>query len=159
MEVMANALTVLTTIALGLSAGALVIEGAVLIPSWRSLQPDRFLAWYREHARLLFKFFGPLEIIAAGLAVATLALSWVARAAATQLLILSAFLAVAVLAAFPLYFQKVNASFAAGAIVPDRVPGELRRYSRWHWARTVLAVGAFVSAVISLLSVGSTPAG
>ena len=95
MEVMANALTVLTTIALGLSAGALVIEGAVLIPSWRSLQPDRFLAWYREHARLLFKFFGPLEIIAAGLAVATLALSWVARAAATQLLILSAFLAVA----------------------------------------------------------------
>src|SRR2546426_183379 len=48
---------------------------------------------------------------------------------------------------------------SAGAIVPDRVPGELRRYSRWHWARTVLAVGAFVSAVISLLSVGSTPAG
>ena len=159
MEVMANALTVLTTIALGLSAGALVIEGAVLIPSWRSLQPDRFLAWYREHARLLFKFFGPLEIIAAGLAVATLALSWVSRAAATQLLILSALLAVAVLAAFPVYFQKANASFAAGAIVPDRVPGELRRYSRWHWARTVLAVGAFVSAVISLLSVGSTPAG
>ena len=67
MEVMANALTVLTTIALGLSAGALVTEGAVLIPSWRSLQPDRFLAWYREHARLLFKFFGPLEIVAAGL--------------------------------------------------------------------------------------------
>jgi hypothetical protein len=50
----------LATIALGLSAGALLAEGAVLVPFWRSLQPESFLAWYRENAALLLRFFGPL---------------------------------------------------------------------------------------------------
>ena len=159
MEFVASAVSVLATVALGVSAGALAAEGAVLVPFWRSLQPEAFLAWYREHAGLLLRFFGPLEITATVLALAALALNWLLGCAATDPLIVSAFLAVAVLAAFPIYFQKVNARFAAGTIAQDCVQAELRRWSRWHWARTVLAVGAFVSAVISLLGAGSQPAG
>jgi len=49
-----------------------------------------------------------------------------------------------VLAAFPLYFERVNGSFAAGTIAPVRVPEELRRWSSWHWVRTIIATAAFV---------------
>src|SRR2546427_11782787 len=64
LEVLANALTVLTTIALCLSDGALVTATAVLISTLRSLQTDRLSAWFTENARLLSKFFGPLSVIA-----------------------------------------------------------------------------------------------
>jgi len=154
MEVVASTLWVIATVVLGVSAGALVAEGAVLVPFWRSLEPEAFLGWYQEHAGLLLKFFGPLEITAAVLALAALALNWLHGSAASDPLMVSAVLAVAVLAAFPLYFQKVNARFASGAVARDCVQDELRRWSRWHWARTVLAVGAFVSAVVSLLGAG-----
>lgn len=145
MEAIVNAVTLLATIALGLTAGALLAEGAILVPFWRSLAPECFLAWYRQHAALLLKFFGPLEV-AAGL-VAVAALSWFRQTAGRWLLGVSALLAVAVLAVFPLYFQRVNASFAAGTIAMDRLAAELRRWSSWHWVRTVLATAAFISAV------------
>jgi len=69
----------------------------------------------------------------------------------------SALLAVVVLAAFPLYFQRVNDSFAAG-IAADRVDAELRRWSSWHWARTIVATAAFSAAVVALLSGAVRPA-
>jgi hypothetical protein len=58
MEILARAAALLATTALGLSAGALLTEGAILVPFWRSLQPESFLGWYRQHAGLLQKFFG-----------------------------------------------------------------------------------------------------
>ena len=150
MEFVASSLTILAVVALGVSAGALIAEGAVLVPFWRSLSPESFLAWYREHAGLLLRFFGPLEIAASVLALCALGSNWVVPRAGTTSLFVSALLAVAVLAAFPLYFQRVNARFAAGAIERERVPGELHRWSRWHWARTALALGAFFFAALAL---------
>ena len=117
------------------------------MPFWRSLAPESFLAWYRQHAAFLLKFFGPLEVVAGLVAVAAAALSWFRQTASRWLLGVSALLAVAVLAVFPLYFQRVNASFAAGTIALDRLAAELRRWSSWHWVRTVLATTAFISAV------------
>jgi len=150
MSSLAEAIVVLATLSLGLSAGALLAEGAVLVPFWRGMTPASFLAWYRAHAELLFKFFGPLEIVAAGLTLAALAAHWLTGAASSAPLFLAALLAVAVLLAFPLYFQKVNASFAAGTIAPERVADELRRWARWHWCRTGLGIGAFACAALAL---------
>ena len=87
-------LVLLAVLALGLSAGALVAEGAVLVPFWRSLQPESFLAWYRQHATLLLRFFGPLEIVAASLAVVAALVSWLGDEPASGLLAISAVLAV-----------------------------------------------------------------
>jgi hypothetical protein len=39
---------VLAVLALGLAAGAVLTEAAVLVPFWRSLPPESFLGWYRE---------------------------------------------------------------------------------------------------------------
>ncbi|SRR5229473_3573398 len=133
MEAIARAAALLATTALGLSAGALLPEGAILVPFWRSLQPESFLSWYRQHASLLQKFFGQVEVAAAFLAPAAAGLSWLHRGAGRHLLIVSALLSAAMLAVFPLYFQRANASFAAGTIAAGDVAGELRRWSAWHW--------------------------
>src|SRR6267378_2029146 len=60
---MEGTLVVLAAVALGLAAGATLAEGAVLVPFWRSLDPEAFLAWYRRYAALLLRFFGPLEVV------------------------------------------------------------------------------------------------
>jgi|SRR6266850_1135387 len=151
MGAVASVTAFVSAIALGLSAGALIAEGAVLVPFWRSLAPESFLGWYREHASLLQRFFGSLEIAAFALAAVAAALRWFIRGSASPFLVLAALLAFAVLAAFPLYFERANASFAAGTIAPDRVAEELRRWSSWHWARTILATVAFIVAVNALL--------
>ena len=147
MQALVNILAFLSASALGLTAGALLSEGAILVPFWRSLAPPAFLGWYRQHAALLLNFFGPLEVAAALLTVAAAILSWIHQSTGRQLLALSAFLAVAVLAVFPLYFQRVNASFASGTIDADRVAEELRRWSSWHWVRTIIATAAFLCAL------------
>ena len=146
---MGSVLVLLAVVALGLSAGALVAEGAVLVPFWRSLQPESFLAWYRQHATLLLRFFGPLEIVAASLAVVAALVSWFGDEPASGVLAISALLAVLVLAVFPLYFQRANASFAGATIATTEVGVELRRWSIWHWVRVVLAIAAFAVAVVA----------
>ena len=150
MEPLLFGIAAISTGVLGLSAGALVTEGAVLVPIWRGLAPEQFLAWYREHAGLLLRFFGPLEIVAAALACITLGVAWYGGARPMMPLAASAVLAVSVLGAFPLYFQGTNESFASGEIAPGDVPVELGRWARWHWMRTIVAVLAFVSSTLGL---------
>jgi hypothetical protein len=145
-----SGLAVLAAVALGLSAGAMLAEGAVMVPYWRSLAPDTFLRWYAENGSRLLAFFGPLEIAGAVLALAAAALSGIRRAAGIGLLVVASALALAVLAPFPIYFRDVNASFAAATIAPDQVGEELARWAVWHWFRTVLGIGAFVAAVLAV---------
>jgi len=159
MEVFTSGATILATIVLGLSAGAVLAEGCVLVPFWRSLQASAFLAWYRQYDGLLFRFFGSLQIAAACIAIGAAALNWLSPVASTAFLVCAAVLALAVLGTFSLYFEKANASFAAGTIAPDRVPQELDRWAQWHWARTVLAVGAFTIALVALMIGGSETVG
>jgi hypothetical protein len=149
-EAIASGSASLTAIVLGLSAGAMLAEGAVMVPWWRSLSPHDFLAWYADNAARLFDFFGPLEIAGAVLALAAaglhFALGWPGRG----WFLAAALLAVAVLAAFPLYFQEVNAGFATATIAPDHVPGELARWAAWHAVRTAIGIVACGAAVLGV---------
>ena len=151
-----SAVTTLTTflaaVLLGLTAGALLAEGAILVPFWRSLSPASFLGWYKQYAAILQKFFGTLEVTAAVVTIFATVLSWVSHDPSASLMIVSALLVVAVLAVFPIYFQQVNTSFAAATIALDRVPAELRRWSSWHWARTIVAMTAFIAALAATTS-------
>lgn len=145
---MRGAAGLLATLALGLAAGAVLAEGAVLVPWWRSQPPEAFLAWYAANASRLFDFFGTLEMAAAVLVVLAAALvrspPFVAAAALT----------VGVLAVFPLYFQDVNASFEKATIAPADVAAELGRWAAWHWLRTGMAIAAFAAAVVGIRARG-----
>jgi len=145
-----STLLLLATLALGLSAGALVAEAGILVPYWRSLRAQEFLAWYRQHASLLFRFFGSMEVVSTALVVVATVSCWLTGHPGKALVTASAALAFLVLAAFPIYFQKVNASFAEGTIDPGAVATELRRWSNWHGVRTLLAIGAFLLAALAL---------
>jgi hypothetical protein len=147
-----DASALVATIALGLMAGALVAEGALLVPFWRSLQPADFLAWYKQHATLLQGFFGPLEVAAAVLTAVAAVLKWIVQDDGRHWLASSAILGVTVLAVFPMYFQRTNTSFRTGSIATDHVQKKLQQWSRWHWGRTILALAAFATAVVAVAS-------
>ena len=146
MEGLANLAAFMAAITLGLTAGALLAEGGLLVPFWQGMAPEAFLAWYKQHAAMLQGFFGPLEVAAGVLAVTAAGLHWgrpgfVLRA-------IAALLTVGVLAVFPIYFQQANTNFARGTIATDKVAAELERWALWHWGRTLLAIGAFACSVI-----------
>jgi len=145
---MRDAAGLLATLALGLAAGAVLAEGAVLVPWWRAQPPEAFLAWYAANASRLFDFFGTLEMVAAVLVI--LAAVMVRNAS----FVAAALLTVGVLAVFPLYFQDVNASFEQATIAPADVPAELGRWAAWHWTRTAMAIAAFAAAAVGLRARG-----
>jgi len=57
---------------------------------------------------------------------------------------------VVIVASFFVYFEPVNASFAAATIALDAVPAELARWSAWHNARTVLSLVALAASLLAL---------
>jgi hypothetical protein len=142
MRNIAGSVALLATLTLGLAAGAVLAEGAVLVPWWRSLPPESFLTWYATNAARLFWFFGTLEMVSAVLVVAAAVL------VRSRLFVAAALLTAGVLAVFPLYFQAVNASFEAATIAPGDVAAELGRWATWHWLRTGMAIAAFAAAVV-----------
>lgn len=136
-------------VALGLAAGALLAEARVLVPMWRGMTPERFVAWYRDHAALLLGFFGPLEVASTACVLVATALGFTSGSAGAGPMGVAALLAIAVLATFPLYFQRANASFADGSLAADDVGPELARWARWHAVRTVLALVAFGASAVA----------
>jgi hypothetical protein len=50
---------------------------------------------------------------------------------------------------FPLVFQRVNASFAAGTIPAEDVPAALARWAAWHWVRTAISIAALGAALLA----------
>ncbi len=92
-ELAVNGVLVAATIALGLSAGALLAEAGVLVPIWRGMSAEEFLAWYPEHAARLVGFYGPLEIAAVVLSALASLASWLHPAASVALIALAFVLA------------------------------------------------------------------
>jgi hypothetical protein len=157
MDALVSTAALLAALALGLAAGAVLAEAGVLVPFWRAQTPEAFLAWYRENAARLLKFFGPLEAASGVLVAAATVAAGLARHPGAPWLAAATALTGAVLISFPLYFQRVNASFAAGTIPRERVAAELRRWAIWHWGRTVLAIGAFLLALLTLVLGATVP--
>jgi uncharacterized membrane protein len=63
-------------------------------------------------------------------------------------------LSLAVLAMFPLYFQRANESFESATVAAAELPAVLARYAAWHWVRTVTGTAAFAAAALGLRARG-----
>jgi len=135
--------------ALALFAGAMLTEGCILVPYWRSLPPAEFFAWYAANDERLFGFFAPLTVAAALMAITAAVLSFWRSEASRWTTGIAGVILLAVVAMFPLYFERVNASFAAGSIGAQDLPAELARWARWHWFRTGLSFLALGAALIA----------
>lgn len=143
-------LLTLTAFVLGLFTGSLLTEAVILVPYWRSLAPKTFLDLHSTFGPRLYKYFAPLTIAATVLpTVSAIYCVWThsdarAYSVATAILILSTF------GLYFCYFKSANASFASGSVGVDRLPDELRRWSIWHWIRTVLAMAALYLALVAI---------
>ena len=150
MEATSYVLALATILALGLSAGALLEEGALLLPGWRAQSPRAFLEGYARDAPRLQAFFAPLEVGAALVALAAALARTFVRGRLDTWGFAAVALAVVVLATFPLFFQGANAAFARGAMAPEAVGPALDRWARWHWTRVGVACAAPVAAAVAL---------
>jgi hypothetical protein len=134
---------------LGLLAGALLAEGALLVPYWRTLTPEQFYALHPTYGPRLYRFYAPLTMAAPLAALlsaggATFVHSHVAAAWGAALL------ALALVACYGLYFQRANDAFSRHAVPPDELAPELARWAAWHRARVVIAILAFLSSLLAL---------
>jgi hypothetical protein len=134
---------------LGIFVGAMLTEGFVLVPFWRSISADAFYAWYAANARRLVGFFSPLTWFAGltTLAAAGLAL-WMAHPGRWYVLA-SAVCILVVVAMFFVYFERANASFSLGKMSAGELRLELDRWASWHWARCVCSLAALTSAILA----------
>jgi uncharacterized membrane protein len=150
MDRIVNFFAFITVVVLGLSAGAMLTEAIVFVPFWQSLSPSEFLKWFAENEPLLVEFFGSLQTISVILILVTTVLFWLRNHRGKYLAAFALLLVIGVIALFFIYFQNVNASFVKATIAIDNVKSELAWWRFWQWVRTVLGIGAFVSAIFSI---------
>jgi hypothetical protein len=149
-----DALQLLSAGSIGLLVGALLAEGAIFIPYWRSLPADTFYALHKEYGPRLYRFFAPLTIVPLFLSVAAAGLSLWTEDAGRWHTLVACLLFICVLLTYAGYFKQANARLAAASLNATELSLELARWESWHWARVVLGVLAFATA---LAAVGMHP--
>src|SRR4030095_4634256 len=149
MDIVSEIARFLSVGSLGIFAGAMLTEGLVLVPYWRSLRPAEFFARYAANGQRLLGFFGPLTSVTAVLAIDAALVSRWKDHPGRWLALLAAVLLVAVVSTFYLYFEKANASFTAASLRVDEVGAELSHWATWHWWRTGLSFAALAVALLS----------
>ena len=150
MTLVGDLLRYVAAAALGVYAGAMLTEGFVLVPFWRALPPAEFLRWYAANDRRLVGFFGPVTSAAGVTALAAAGVSlWEGHPGRWPAVVAAVLMLVSV-AAYFVYFERVNARFAAAAIPVDDVGAELARWNAWHTMRTVLSGVALAAALAAL---------
>lgn len=151
-----NALRVVSAVSVGLLAGALFLEGFVLVPFWRSLRPEAFVDLHGGFAPRLYRFFAPLTATATSMAlISGIAVAWRdQRALADWSTVASAVLEVSLLAFYRMYFHAANQRLPVLAATNSNaaLSAELHRWHRIHQARTGVSVAAFVLAVLGVAS-------
>ena len=152
-RLLTSLVSVLGVVLLGVTAGAMLAEAAVLVPYWQSVAPADFFDWYSENASRLVDFYSPLEIVSAVVAlVCATSYSWQSRPAA-RLWWVAAILSIVVIAMFFVYFKDANAAFLNRAIAEDSLAEALATWSRWQWARVGVGCAAFVASVLAIRAV------
>lgn len=150
MNTACTVLQILSVACLGIFAGAMLTEGFVLVPFWRSLAPADFLAWYAANDRRLLAFFSPVTTLTAVVALATAIVSVWVGAPGRWFAVTASALVLVTVAMFFVYFEAANASFSAASLPVADVPAELARWGTWHAVRTVLSLVALAAGLAAL---------
>jgi hypothetical protein len=141
-------------IGLGLLAGALLMEAAVLVPYWRSISAQAFRELHHGVAPRLYAYFAPVTVGAVVVSVASGALAAASGPEVTRdwLAIASGVLALMLLGFYRWYFETANQRLPELARLDTSggLAAELRRWQLLHLLRTAVCLCAFVGAVGAL---------
>jgi len=140
---------------LGIFAGAMLVIGVSLVGYWQSLEPRTFLDWFAANADRIGGLMLPLGAAATLAALGSAAFTWPSGGRARRWAAASAVLAVSILVVYFVVHAPRNAAFTSGAMPPERVPGELAVWARWHWVRVLLGVAAFWTQLFAIRAASS----
>jgi hypothetical protein len=153
---LASLVSILGVLLLGVTAGAMLAEAAILVPYWRSLAPADFFDWYAANASLLVDFYSPLEIASTVVALVCAVLYSAQSRPGARLWWVAAILSILVIATFFLYFKDANAGFSSRAIPEDSLPAALVAWGTWQWGRVGVGFAAFGASVLAIRAGTST---
>jgi hypothetical protein len=149
-RLLASLVSVLGVVLLGVTAGAMLAEAAILVPYWRSLAPADFFEWYAANASLLVDFYSPLEIASAVVALVCAVIYSLQSLPGARLWWVAATLSIIVIAMFFVYFKDANAGFLNRTIADDSLAEALATWGQWQWARVGVGCAAFVASVLAI---------
>lgn len=144
---MTEALNTLSTVMLGIFAGALLTEGMILVPYWRKMVPEDFFRLHGEMGPSLFRYFAPLTVSSVLLAIAAAGVS-LTDPTISYFRLAAGGGAALTLVIFFVYFKSANQAFADHSLTDEELGPELARWTTWHWIRTVIIIVAFAASVI-----------
>ncbi|MET0335772.1 MAG: hypothetical protein ABW190_16005 [Rhizobacter sp.] len=150
MNLFADVMPFLAAAGLALFVGALLTEAMVLVPMWRSLQPQEFFTLHAAHAHRLYTFFAPLTMGATLLAVLAAITSVATNRPLASASVVAGAISLVILSTYGLYFRRANASFAEASITHEALPAELARWAAWHWFRTAIGLVALAASLLAL---------
>jgi len=130
-------------------AAGCTLTQAVIVPTWRRMQPEVFLEEIATAGPATGAVLFPVEVAAVGLlGIATVAA--VRRRRPGGLVLAAATVAmVGTVLLLPAFFAGANAAFLRPDFPADAVPAALADWNRWNWIRTGLGVAATVLGVAS----------
>ena len=131
--------------------GAQITEGALLVPYWQSLSAEEFYDYYAQFGPLIGRFYTILTIVASLIPVFVAARYIAKKNDGVKLAIVSAVLAILVIACFYVYFKSANGEFYARAFDEMSLQKELVVWSYWHWGRIVLEIGSLMFLMLALV--------
>ncbi|MFK8021810.1 MAG: anthrone oxygenase family protein [Pseudomonadales bacterium] len=143
----------LASTASGLLAGALVTEACVLVPYWKTMDPEQFRRLHSTLSPLLFRFYAPLTVAGTSLPLLVCASQWAVGGPAVWLWTVSATCATGLLAFYFGFFRQANIEFANGHSQETSLEQTGETLSTWatmHQMRTIVAVLGFVFAGLAL---------
>ncbi len=144
-------LLLLTCLAAGLLAGALLTEDRILVPYWRSMPPDQFLALHHTLGPALYRYFAPLTIAGTLLPLLALGYTLFHDQYGHHYWLKSAICALILLGLYFGFFRRANASFASGDD-PNVAQVTLAQWARLHTLRTIVATIGFVCTILGYAS-------
>lgn len=148
---MIEAVTVLTTLVLGLFAGSLLTEALLLVPYFRSLSFEEFNRLHREFGPRLYRYYAPLTISATVVPLAAAAAAILEYPRINLFAWLAAALVLVILATYVIYFRAANLAFAERRFDEPALAKELALWAGVHTFRTALAMCAFIASVLAVL--------
>lgn len=126
--------------------GAMILIGLVLVPFWRTVEPQAFLDWFTTYSgsidSLMFPF-GPGVLILAVVA-------FFLRKEQRVLWGLTALLILANILYYFIYFRPTNSSFAQQTMGTHEVGEELSVWLTYHWQRIIFALGALITSILAI---------
>lgn len=147
---LASSIAILGVLVLGVTAGAMLAEAAILVPYWKSLASGDFFEWYAANASLLVDFYSPIEIASVLLALLCAVLYSAQSRPGARLWWVAAVLSILVIATFFLYFKDANAGFSNRSIADDDLSAALATWGTWQWGRVGIGCAAFAASVLAI---------